>query len=248
MSTTNPADALRKEFSGQVLEPGQPGYHESRRLFNPMTDRRPAVVARCSTTADVVAAVNVAREHGLVAAVRGGGHSFSGLSTCDDGIQIDLRGLKSMTVDPEARTVRAGGGYGWTSSKYGLACDNLISAKVVLTDGTVVCADERDHADLFWGIRGGGGNFGIVTGFEFGLHPLGPIVLAGLTMFPIDRAPKVLRRWRDWADAAPDEVATGCAVVTAPPEPFVPPELHGKPVFGIIALYVGDPGAGASAV
>jgi FAD/FMN-containing dehydrogenase len=283
MSTTDLADALREGFSGQVLEPGQPGYDESRRLFNPMIDRRPALVARCATTADVTAAVNTGRDSGLVIAVRGGGHSFAGLSTCDDGMQIDLRGLKSITVDPDARTARAGGGvlwgefdaatqkhglhtpggrvtttglggfttgggYGWTSSKYGLACDNLISAEVVLADGSVVRASEGEHPDLFWGIRGGGGNFGIVTEFEFRLHPLGPIVLAGLSMFPIDRAPDILRRWRDWCDAAPDEVATGCAVVTAPPEPFVPPDLRGKPVFGIIALYAGDPEAGVGAV
>jgi FAD/FMN-containing dehydrogenase len=141
-----------------------------------------------------------------------------------------------------------GGGYGWTSSKFGLACDNLISAEVVLADGSVVRASEREHADLFWGIRGGGGNFGIVTEFEFRLHPLGPIVLAGLAMFPIDRAPDVLRRWRDWADAAPDELSTGCAVILAPPEEFVPPELRGQPVLGIPVLYVGDPEAGAAAV
>ena len=283
MSTTQLADALRERFSGQVLEPGQPGYDESRLLFNPVIDRRPAVVARCATTADVAAAVNAARDGGLVVAVRGGGHSFPGLSTCDGGMQIDLRGLKSITVDPAARTARAGGGvlwgefdaatqehglhtpggrvtttglggfttgggYGWTSCKYGLACDNLISAEVVLADGSVIRASEESRADLFWGIRGAGGNFGIVTEFEFRLHPLGPIVLAGLTMFPIDRAPDVLRRWRDWSDAAPDEVATGCAVVTAPPEPFVPPELRGKPVFGIIALYAGDPEAGVGAM
>jgi FAD/FMN-containing dehydrogenase len=283
MSTTNLADALREGFSGQVLEPGQPGYDESRRLFNPVIDRHPAVVARCAITADVAAAVNAAREHQLIVAVRGGGHSFSGLSTCDDGMLIDLRGLKSITVDPQARTARAGGGvlwgefdaatqahglhtpggrvtttglggftlgggYGWTSSKYGLACDNIISAEVVLADGSVVRTSEQEHADLFWGIRGGGGNFGVVTEFEFHLHPLGPIVQAGLTMFPIDRAPEVMRAWRDWSDAAPDEVGTGCAVVTAPPEEFVPPELRGKQVFGIIALYAGDPGAGAAAV
>jgi len=141
-----------------------------------------------------------------------------------------------------------GGGYGWTSSKYGLACDNLISAEVVLADGSVVRASEREHADLFWGLRGGGGNFGVVTEFEFRLHPLGPAVLAGLAMFPAGRAPDVLRRWRDWADAAPDEVATGCAVIIAPPEPFVPPELHGQPVLGIPVLYVGDPADGADAV
>jgi FAD/FMN-containing dehydrogenase len=283
MSTTDLAKALREGFSGQVLEPGQPGYDESRLLFNPVIDRRPAVIARCATTADVAAAVNAARDGGLVVAVRCGGHSFPGLSSCDGGMQIDLRGLKSITVDPVARTARAGGGvlwgefdaatqahglhtpggrvtttglggfttgggYGWTSCKYGLACDNLISAEVVLADGSVVRASEESRADLFWGIRGGGGNFGIVTEFEFRLHPLGPVVLAGLTMFPVDRAPDVLRRWRDWSDAVPDEVATGCAVVTAPPEPFVPPELRGRPVCGIIALYAGDPGAGAVAL
>ena len=274
MSTTHPA---------HVLEPEQPGYDEARRVFNAMIDRRPALIARCASTADVAAAVDAARERGLVIAVRGGGHSFSGLSTCDDGIMVDLGGLKSMAVDPQARTARAGGGvlwgefdaatqahglhtpggrvtttglggfttgggYGWTSSKYGLACDNLISAEVVLADGSVVRASEREHADLFWGLRGGGGNFGIVTEFEFRLHPLGPLVLAGLAMFPVGRAPDVLRRWRDWADAAPDEVSTGCVVIIAPPEPFVPAELHGQPVLGIPVLYAGDPEDGADAV
>jgi FAD/FMN-containing dehydrogenase len=282
-STIDPADVLREGFSGEVLRPAQPGYEEARRVFNAMIDRRPAVIARCASTADVVAAVNVAREHGLVVAVRSGGHSFSGFSTCDDGVVIDLCGLKSVTVDPQIRTARAGGGvlwgefdaatqahglhtpggrvtttglggfttgggYGWTSSKFGLACDNLISAEVVLADGRVVRASEHEHADLFWGIRGGGGNFGIVTEFEFRLHRLGPIVLAGLAMFPVGRAPEVLRRWRDWADAAPDELSTGCAVILAPPEEFVPPELRGQPVLGIPVLYVGDPEAGAAAV
>ena len=135
-----------------------------------------------------------------------------------------------------------------TSSKYGLACDNLVSAEVVLADGRVVRASEREHADLFWGIRGGSGNFGIVTEFEFRLHPLGPTVLAGLMVFGVDRAPEVLRRWRDWADGAPDEVSTGCAVITAPPEPFVPVHLHGRPVLGIPVLYAGDPEDGAAAV
>src|SRR5215470_1147533 len=282
-SVTGIADSLRGHFSGDVLEPGQPGYDEARQVFNAMIDRRPAVIARCATSADVAAAVNAAREYGLVVAVRCGGHSFSGLSTCDDGMVIDLGGLRSVEVDVAARTARAGGGlrwgefdaatqahglhtpgsrvtttglggfttgggYGWTSSRYGLACDNLVSAEVVLADGSVVRASEHEHADLFWGIRGGGGNFGIVTEFEFRLHPLGPIVLAGLAMFPIDRAPEVLRGWRDWADAAPDELSTGCAVITAPPEDFVPPELRGQPVLGIPVLYVGDPEAGAAVV
>jgi FAD/FMN-containing dehydrogenase len=283
MSTTNPADALRHGFAGEVLTPAQPGYDEARQVFNGTIDRRPAVIARCTSTADVAAAVNVARENGLVIAVRCGGHSFPGLSTCDDGMVIDLSGLNSITVDQRARTARAGGGvrwgefdaatqahglhtpggrvtttglggftlgggYGWTSSKHGLACDNLMSAEVVLADGSVVRASEHDHADLFWGIRGGGGNFGVVTEFEFRLHPLGPIVLAGMMMFPIGRARDVMRSWRDWSDGVPDEVSTACAVVIAPPEPFVPPEVRGQPVFAIIVLYVGDPETGAATV
>lgn len=283
MAAIDQLDALRDRFSGEVVEPSQPGYDEARRVFNAMIDRRPAVIARCASTSDVVAAVEAAREHGLVVAVRCGGHSVSGLSTCDDGMLIDLGGLESIAVDAEARTARAGGGvrwgdfdaatqahglhtpggrvtttglggfttgggYGWTSSKHGLACDNLVSAEVVLADGSVVRASHEEHADLFWGIRGGGGNFGIVTEFEFRLHPLGPIVLAGLAMFPIERAREVLRGWRDCADAAPDELSTACVVLTAPPEPFVPAELRGKPVLGIAALYVGDAGEGAAVV
>jgi len=283
MAAIDPVDALRDGFSGEVLVPAQPGYDEARRVFNAMIDRRPAVIARCADTADVVAAVDVARERGLVVAVRCGGHSVAGLSTCDDGMLIDLSGLKSIAVDPETRTARAGGGvlwgefdaatqahglhapggrvtttglggfttgggYGWTSSKHGLACDNLVSVEVVLADGSVVRASEDEHAELFWGIRGGGGNFGIVTEFEFWLHLLGPIVLAGLTLLPIERAPEVLRRWRDWADAAPDELSTACVVLTAPPEPFVPPELQGKPVLAIAVLYVGDAERGGGVI
>jgi FAD/FMN-containing dehydrogenase len=283
MAAIDLVDDLRDGFSGELLVPAQPGYDEARRVFNAMIDRRPAVIARCADTADVAAAVDMARELGLVVAVRCGGHSVAGLGTCDDGMLIDLGGLKSIAVDPETRTASAGGGvlwgefdaatqahglhapggrvtttglggfttgggYGWTSSRHGLACDNLISVEVVLADGSVVRASEQEHAELFWGIRGGGGNFGIVTEFEFRLHPLGPIVLAGLALFAIERAPEVLRGWRDWADSAPDELSTGCVVLTAPPEPFVPPELQGQRVLGIPVLYVGDPEHGADVV
>jgi FAD/FMN-containing dehydrogenase len=283
MAAIDQLDALRDRFSGEVLGPAQPGYDEARQVFNAMVDRRPAVIVRCEGTADVAAAVDFARENGLVIAVRCGGHSVAGLSTCDDGIVIDLSGLKATAVDPERRTASAGGGllwgefdaatqthglhtpggrvtttglggfttgggYGWTSSKHGLACDNLISVEIVLADGSVVRASDEEHPELFWGIRGGGGNFGIVTEFEFRLHPLGPSVLAGLAMFPIERAQEVLRGWRDCADAAPDELSTACVLLTAPPEPFVPPELHGKPVLGMAALYVGDADQGADVV
>ena len=138
-----------------------------------------------------------------------------------------------------------GGGYGWTSSKHGLTCDNLLSAEVVLADGRVVTASEHENADLFWGIRGGGGNFGIVTEFEYRLHPLGPIVLAGLALWPIERAPEVVRAWRDYVDGAPDELSTACVVITAPPEPFVPESMQGQVALGMAAMYVGDPDAGA---
>jgi FAD/FMN-containing dehydrogenase len=276
-------DALREVFSGELTLPDDLRYDETRAVFNAMIDRRPAVIARCATTADVAASVNFAREHDLVVAVRCGGHSVAGLSVCEDGILIDLAGLKRIEVDPVAKTARAGGGvlwgefdaatqehalhtpggrvtttgvggfttgggYGWTSSKYGLTCDNLISAEVVLADGSVVIASEQENDDLFWGIRGGGGNFGIVTEFEFRLHELGPIVLAGLALWPLERAAEVLRGWRDYVDCAPDELSTACVILTAPPEEFVPDHLKGQAALGLAAMYVGDPEEGAAVI
>jgi FAD/FMN-containing dehydrogenase len=283
MSRDEAIRALRGGFAGEVILPSDAAYEQARQVFNAMIDRRPAVIARCARTADVVAAVNLAREQCLDVAVRCGGHSVSGLSSCDDGILIDLSGLKTIRVDPEAKTAcvgggvlwgefdaatqehglhtpggrvtttglggfTTGGGYGWTSSKHGLASDNLISAEVVLAHGEVVRASETENPDLFWGIRGAGGNFGIVTEFEFRLHELGPIVVAGLTMWPLERAPEILRAWRDHVDAAPDELSSGFAVLTAPPEPFVPDELKGQTVCGIAGVYVGDAEAGERAL
>jgi FAD/FMN-containing dehydrogenase len=277
----NRIGAFRTTFAGDLTLPGDSRYDEVRQLFNAMHDKRPALIARCTSTADVVAAVRFARENRLVAAVRSGGHSVAGLSVCDDGMLIDLGGLKRIDVDTHARTARVGGGvlwgefdaatqqhglhtpggrvtttgvggfttgggYGWTSSKYGLTCDNLLSAQVVLADGQVVSCSECENAELFWGIRGGGGNFGIVTEFEYRLHPLGPIVLAGLALWPVERARDVMRAWRDYVDSAPDELSTACVIITAPPEEFVPPSLRGQVALGMAAMYVGDPEAGAS--
>jgi FAD/FMN-containing dehydrogenase len=274
---------LREGFDGEVLTPGDTGYDEARRVFNGMVDRRPRVIARCSSTADVVAAVGFAREHDLTIAVRGGGHSVAGLGTCDDGLVIDLCGLRHVDVDPAARRVRAGGGvlwgeldaatqahglhtpggrvtttgvggfttgggYGWTSCRYGLACDNLVRAEVVLADGSVVIAGEGEHSDLLWGLRGGGGNFGVVTELELRLHPLGPMVLAGLLLWPFERAAEISRAWRDLADAAPDELGTACVVMTAPPEPFVPEPLRGRPAVAVAVIVAGDPGTGGALV
>jgi FAD/FMN-containing dehydrogenase len=133
-----------------------------------------------------------------------------------------------------------GGGYGWLSPKYGLACDNLISADVATADGRLVTASESENEDLFWGIRGGSGNFGVVTSYEFRLHPLGPVVLAGLVLHPIDEAKDLIRAYRDYVETAPEELATATAIFMAPPAPFVPQHLHGKPVLGMVAMYVGD--------
>jgi FAD/FMN-containing dehydrogenase len=276
-------DVLRETFTGDLVLPGDPGYDHAREVFNAMIDRRPALIARCATSADVAAAVGFGRAIGLEIAVRGGGHSVAGLGVCDGGIVIDLRGLRRIDVDPAARTVRAGGGvlwgeldaatqahglhtpggrvtttgiggfttgggYGWTSCRHGLACDNLVSAEVVLADGSVVTASADENPDLFWAIRGGGGNFGVVTEFELRLHELGPIVLAGLAMWPLERAAEVMRAWRDWADAGPDELATACVVLTAPPEEFVPDDLKGRLVLGVAAMYVGEPRDGGPVI
>ena len=273
-------EALRAGLSGDVILPGDPGYDDARKVFNSMIDRRPAVIARCASTDDVVAAVRFGAENDLPIAVRSGGHSVAGMSICDDGILVDLGGLKRIEVDPATRTARAGGGvlwgefdaatqehglhtpggrvtttgvggfttgggYGWTSSKHGLTCDNLISAEVVLADGRVVTASQEENADLFWGIRGGSGNFGVVTDFEFQLHELGPIVLAGLALWPLERASEVFRGWRDYVDAAPDELSTACVMITAPSEDFVPDRLKGQVAVGMAAMYVGDPEEGA---
>jgi FAD/FMN-containing dehydrogenase len=274
--------ALREDFDGEVIAPGDRDYDEARKVFNGMIDKRPAVIARCASTDDVAAAVDLARDEGLVVAVRSGGHSVAGMSICDDGILIDLSPMKEIKVDPDGRTARAGGGvlwgeydaatqehnlhtpggrvtttgvggfttgggYGWTSSKHGLTSDNLISAEVVTADGEVVTASADENPDLFWGIKGGACNFGVVTNFEFRLLPLGPTIFGGLAAWPIDQAPEVIRAWRDYVDNAPDELSTGMVILTAPPEDFVPEEVQGTPILGLAGMYVGDPAEGEAA-
>jgi hypothetical protein len=216
-----------------------------------MFDRRPALIARCAGTADVMGAVNFARENRLHVAVRGGGHSFPGHAVCDGGLVIDLSPMKAIRVDPAARTARAqagatwidfdhetqafglattggtasdtgiagltlGGGLGWLSSKYGLTVDNLISADVVLADGRFLTASATENQDLFWGLRGGSGNFGVVTSFEYQLHGVGPTILGGMVAYPLGKAKEVLRFYRQFSKAAPDELTIYAALLNPP--------------------------------
>lgn len=266
--------AFRADFRGELIRPGDAPYDGARRIFNGMIDRHPALIVRPTGPADVILAVNLARENNLPLAVRCGGHSIAGTSVCDDGLMLDLSRMRGVRVDPVERRARAnagvhwgefdretqifglvtpggrvtttgiggftlGGGYGWISPKFGLTCDNLISADVVTADGRLVSASEQENSDLFWGLRGGGGNFGVVTSFEFKLHPLGPIVLGGLILYTMGSAAEIARAYRDYMESAPDELATALAVIMAPPAPFVPDDLRGKPVLGLIVLYAG---------
>ena len=272
---------LQEEIRGEVLTPSDDGYAEACQVWNGAhSDRRPAIVVRCTGAADVSSAVGFARGHGLTIAVRGGGHSIPGFSTCDDGIVIDLSPMSDVAVDPVARRATVcggavwadvdhetqahglattgglvsttgvagftlGGGIGWTMRKFGLACDNLAAAEVVTADGRVVHTSETENPDLLWGLRGGGGNFGIVTRFEFDLHPLGPVVYAGPVFYPAEHAGELLRAFREWAQDAPDEVTAVINLTTAPPLPVIPEAWHGKKVAALVAACTGPAENGA---
>src|SRR5215203_3501795 len=262
-------------FRGELIRPEDDSYDEARKVYNGMIDKRPALIVRPTGAADVIDAVNLARENGLPLAVRCGGHSVAGKGVVDDGVLIDLSRLKGVRVNPKTRRARAnagalwgefdretqlfglatpggrvtttgvggftlGGGYGWLSPKWGLTCDNLTSVDVVTAAGRLVMASEKENEDLFWEVRGGSRNFGVVTSYEFRLHQLGPIVLAGLLLHPIDDAKNVVRGYRDYVETAPEELSTGTAIIQAPPAPFIPEHLHGKPALGIVAMYIGD--------
>ena len=268
-------DELRASLRGDLLTPADPGYEEHRRIWNGSIDRRPGLIARCTGVADVRAAVRFARERDLLVAVRGGGHSFPGLSVCDGGLLIDLGPMRGIRVDPQARTARAqagvllgeldretqafglavpsgivthtgvagltlGGGIGWIMRKFGLTVDNLLSVDMVTADGEFVRAGEEENADLFWGVRGGGGNFGIVTDFEFRCHALGPVVMAGPVFWPMEHTPEVLRFYRDWIAGCPDELMTIVVQRKAPDIPAVPRELVGRRVVAVTACWAGD--------
>lgn len=258
---------------GEVILPGDARYDEACKLYNAMIDKRPGMIVRCTDVADVIYAVNFGRENGLLVAVRGGGHNGGGLGSCDDGMVIDLSGIRYVIVDQVKRTVRTGGGttlgqidhathafglavpagiisttgiggltlgggVGYLSRKYGLTIDNLLEADVVLADGTLVTANAEQHADLFWGIRGGGGNFGIVTSFTFRAYPVKE-VYAGPTLWPVEQTPEIMEWYHEFMENAPDELNGFFAILTIPGPPF-PEALHHKKFCGVVWCYAGD--------
>ena len=268
-------EELRQQLQGQLLQAGDEEYERARQVWNGIIDRRPALIARCAGTEDVVAAVNFARTHGILLAVRGGGHNVAGLASCDGGLVIDLSRLKDVEIDVEARVARVGGGarwgevdavtqpfglavpggvvsdtgvagltlgggLGWVRRKYGLSSDNLLAAEIVTADGKVLRASETEHPDLLWGLRGGGGNFGVVTSFEFRLQPVGPEVMVAMTFYPVTRAHELVSFFRSYSETAPDEVSGFAIFGSVPAAPFIPAELHGAPTVILAGCYV-DP-------
>ncbi len=262
-------------FQGELIRPGDEQYDEARKVWNGAIDRRPALIARCGSAADVAAALRLGRERDLPVAVRGGGHSIAGWSVNDDGLVIDLSPMREIEVDPHARTARAGGGVlwgeldaatqahglatvggivthtgiagltlgggiGWLMRRHGATVDNLLAADVVTVDGDSLRASEDENPDLFWGLRGGGGNFGIVTSFEYRLHGVGPTILGGPLYFALEDGPEVLRAYRDFIADAPDELTTILNLRMAPPLPFIPEEFHGQPVVTVVVCHAGD--------
>jgi len=261
-------------FRGELLTADHADYDDARAVWNGMVDRRPQLIARCTGTADVVAAVRFARAHELEIAVRGGGHNVGGTAVCDGGIVVDLSAMRAVSVDPVERVAQVqggalwgdvdhetqahglattggiightgvgglslGGGIGWLMRKHGLTVDNLVAAEVVTAAGEVVRASADEHPDLFWALRGGGGNFGVVTWFRFALHPVGPTLMAGPVFWAAEDTTDVLRFYRELVSRAPDELGNVVRLGTIPPLPVIDEELHFRPAIAVASCYAG---------
>jgi FAD/FMN-containing dehydrogenase len=265
--------AFKASLRGTLILPGDETYEAARKVYNGMINKRPALIVQCVDVADVMSAVNFAREHNLLLAVRGGGHNGPGLGTCDGGLVVDLGRMKGIRVDPATRTVRVeggcvwsevdhathpfglatpsgfisstgvggltlGGGIGYLSRTYGLTIDNLLGVDMVLADGSFVSASAEEHPDLFWAVRGGGGNFGVVTSFLFQLHPIST-VYGGPMFWPLDRAEEVLKFWREFIQSAPEDINGWFAFVTMPPAAPFPEQYQLQKMCGIVWCYTG---------
>jgi FAD/FMN-containing dehydrogenase len=268
-------DQLRSSVRGAIVQPGDAEYDSARKVYNAMIDKRPALIVRAVDVADVIAAVNYARTGNMLVAIRGGGHNGGGLGTCDDGLVIDLSGMKGIRVDPVTRRVRVGagclwadvdhathpfglavpsgfisttgvggltlgGGIGYLTREYGLTIDNLISVDMVLADGSFLTANEVTNSDLFWAVRGGGGNFGVVTSFEFRLQPV-KMVYAGPTFWPLEQTTEVMAAYREYILGAPEFVNGFFAFLTVPPVPMFPEHLHLKKVCAVMWVSTSAP-------
>lgn len=268
-----------KEFGeslrGKIIIPGDSNYDESRKIWNAMIDRRPALIVQVADADDVSAAIKFARAKKIDITIRGAGHNIAGNSVCDGGLMIDFSAMKKVRVDVEKKIafvepgatlkdfdgevqkhglatpvginsttgiagLTLGGGFGWLTRKYGFTIDNLLSAEVVTVDGKKLKVSEKENADLFWAIRGGGGNFGVVTQFEFKLYPVGPEILAGLLVFPFKQAKSILKQYRDFIQTTPPDFNVWVVMRKAPPLPFLPEEVHGREVVVLAICVVGD--------
>lgn len=272
-------DELREGFRGTIILPEDHGYEKARQIWNGMFDRRPAIIARCISTGDVIKAVNFAREQKLLTAVKGGGHNSAGKAVCDDGIMIDLSLMRRVLVDKDDLTatidggcllgdvdnetqlhglavsagivshtgvggLTLGGGFGWISRTHGFTIDNLISAQVVTAEGELLTASAKENIDLFWGIRGGGGNFGIVTSFKVRCAKIGTDVYSGIMVKEFEHAGDYIRFHREYVRNLPDEMTVWMVIRHAPPLPFLPEDVHGKMVLIIPFVWLGDPQKG----
>ena len=267
--------ALRRAFRGKLITVADEAYEQARKVWNGQIDKSPALIASCADVDDAAEALRFATEEGLVVAVRGGGHSFAGFSTCDGGVVIDLSPMRAVTVDTDAKTARAeggatwaifdaathahglastgglmsttgiagltlGGGIGWLNRKFGLACDNLLGVEMLTASGELVRASAGENPELFWALRGGGGNFGIVTSFEYRLHPVNTVV-GGLMLFREEQTPDVLRFYRDYVTQCADEFTTMLSAITGPSVDFVPADMQGRPSMAFAGCHCGDP-------
>lgn len=268
-------ETLRSDLRGRALLPGDPGYDDARAVWNAMIDRRPAVIVRCLGAADVINAVEFARDHGLPVSIRGGGHNVAGHAVADDALMVDLSQMRAVHVDPAARRARVeggatwgdvdretqvfalatpgglisdtgvagltlAGGVGWLRSRYGLCIDNLVSVDIVTADGRILTASADENTDLYWAVRGGGGNFGVVVSFEFALHPVGPTVMFAAPIYPISAGAGPIRFWRDFLADKHDRIGSLVEFSTVAETPDFPEAYWGQRCYTIAAVYAGD--------
>lgn len=271
-------DTIRKfkeSLRGELILANEPGYDDARSIWNAMIDRQPALIARCLGVADVVTAVNFAREHGITLSIKGGGHNISGLAVCEGGLMLDMSRMRGVWVDPTTRTARAqagcllgdvdretqvhglaavlgfisntgiagltlGGGFGYLTRRFGWTSDNVLSMDLVTAGGRVMRASEKENSDLFWGLRGGGGNFGVVTNFEYRLYPIGPEIMAGAIAWRAEDAGEILEMFRTLMEQAPPELVCVAGLRIAPPAPWLSKDIHGKPIVALFVCHTGQ--------